>query len=61
MNPQDSANGTQWNTGTVQRFILTVTSAINTHIAVQKNIRTQTAQHMTPFAVPGLIERGIMP
>ena len=54
MNPQGSANVTQWSTGTVRRFILTVISAINTHIAARKNIRTQTAQHMTPCADRGL-------
>ena len=56
MNPQDSVNGTQWNTVTEQRFILTVISAINTHIATPKNIRTRTAQHMTPCANPGSIK-----
>ena len=58
MNPQDSANVTQWNTGTVRRFLLTVINAINTHIAARKNIRTRTAQRSTRCAAHGSIKRG---
>ena len=54
MTPQGSANVTQWNTGTEQRFILTVINALNSRTANLSNIKTQTAQHMTPCADRGL-------